>query len=171
MKIINTQQELEALIDDNNNIVIIDDLKINCKIEVKANIKAWDIDARSIKADNIDAWNIKAWNIEAENINACDIHAWDIKAESIEAGDISYSAVCFAYTSINCKSIKGRHDNSKHFALDGEITITNKSEPESSTEKDLTEVVELGQAVTQMKNLFDDFSSLCDEFINKIKNK
>ena len=92
MKIINTQEELEALIDDNGNIVIDDNLKINCIIKINANIKAW----------NIEAWNIKA-------------------------ADISYYAVCFAYNSINCKSIKGRLDNSKHFVLDGTITETNNN--------------------------------------------
>ena len=106
MKIINTQQELEALIDDDNNIVIDDDLMLNCNIEVKANIIAWDINARDIKAGNINAQDIKALDIKAENI--------------------LYYAVCFAYNSISCKSIKGkRFENSKHFALDGTITETN----------------------------------------------
>jgi len=102
MIVINTQEELEALIDDDNNIVIDGNLEINCKIIIKANIKAGNIKARDIKAGNIEALDIKAW-------------------------DISYYAVCFAYTSINCKSIKGRRANSKHFALDGEITIINNN--------------------------------------------
>ena len=142
MIVINTQEELEALIDDDNNIVIDGNLEINCKIIIKANIKAGNIKARDIKAWNINALNIKARNIKARNIKARDIEALDIKAGNIkardikagniealdiEAWDISYYAVCFAYTSINCKSIKGRRANSKHFALDGEITIINNN--------------------------------------------
>ena len=152
MKIINTQEELEALIDDNGNIIIDDDLEINCSIEINANIKAWNIKAGDIKAWNIKAWNIKAgdikagdikagdikaWNIEAVDINAgdikamdieaVDIKAMDIKAWDIKALDISYYSVCFAYQSIICKSIKGRRDNSKHFVLDGAITEINNN--------------------------------------------
>ena len=132
MIVINTQEELEALIDNNNNIIINDDLMLICNIEINANIKAeninaMDIEARDIIAEDINAVNIKAWDIEAENINAEDIEAWNIEAVDINALNISYYAVCFAYTSINCKSIKGSHDNSKHFALDGEITIINNN--------------------------------------------
>ena len=96
MKIINTQEELEALIDDNGDIVIDDDLTINCNIKIEANIQAWDIKAA------------------------------DIEARDIKANDISYYAVCFAYKSIICRSIKGRRDKSKHFVLDGTITINKK---------------------------------------------
>ena len=151
MKIINTQEELEALIDDNGDIVIDDDLTINCNIKIEANIQAWDIKAadieawdikaadiesRNIKAGNLGAWSIKTANIEASNIQArriesrnikaANIEALIIQARHIEAADISYYAVCFAYKSIICRSIKGRRDNSKHFVLDGTITINNK---------------------------------------------
>ena len=138
MKIINTQKELEELIDSNNNIIINEALDIRCDICIDANINArnidagninagtinaWNIDARNIDAGNINAWNIKAgdinaWNIDAGNINAGNINAWNIKA-----GNISYYAVCYAYESITCKSIIGRRENSKHFVLDGTITI------------------------------------------------
>ena len=101
-------------------------------------INAWNINARNINADNIkvrdinavniDAWNIDAWNINAYNIKAGDIITGDISACNIEAGDISandisYHAVCFAYDSIKCKSIKGRRKNSKHFVLDGKLEV------------------------------------------------
>jgi hypothetical protein len=98
MKIINTQKELEELIDINNNIIINEALDIRCDICIDANINA----------GNINALNIDAGNIDAGNINA---------------GNISYYAVCCAYESITCKSIIGRRGNSKHFALDGTITI------------------------------------------------
>ena len=153
---INTQQELEALIDDNGNIVIEDDLKINCNIEINANISAWNLNVWNLKARNIncfninaldiDALDINAGDIEARDINAGDIKAWNINAEKyfikplnieaardiyamgdIKADNISYYAACFAYNSIICKSIKGRRDNSKHFVLDGTITETNNS--------------------------------------------
>ena len=110
------------------------------------NINAWDIKARNIKAWNIDVWNINAWNIDARDINAQDINARNIKARdinavninaedikardinawNIDAGNILYYAVCFAYKNITCSSIEGDRENSKHFALDGEITIKPK---------------------------------------------
>jgi len=131
MKIINTQKELEELM-ENNNIFINDDLEIRCDICINANIKAWNIKAQNIKARNIKSWDIKAWNINAENINAEDINAGDIKAGNInarninswdiKAENISYYAICSAYKSIACKSIIGGRSNSKHFVLDGTIT-------------------------------------------------
>ena len=143
---INTQQELEALIDDNGNIVIEDDLKINCNIEINANISAWNLNVWNLKARNINCFNINALDIDAGDIEARDIKAWNINAEKyfikplnieaardiyamgdIKADNISYYAACFAYNSIICKSIKGRRDNSKHFVLDGTITETNNS--------------------------------------------
>ena len=87
------------------------------------NIAARDITAFDINAKNINAWDITAGSIDAGNITALDIDAWDINALDINARDINYFAVCFAYKNINCKSIKGRRENCKHFVLDGEITI------------------------------------------------
>ena len=49
----------------------------------------------------------------------CDI---DVKC-NISAWDITYFAVCDVHSNILCKSIKGRRENSKHFCLDGKITI------------------------------------------------
>ena len=113
MKIINTQKELEELIDSNNNIIINDNLDIRCDICIDANINSWDIDAG----------NINAWTIDARDIDALDIDARDIDALDIDARDISYYAFCCVYESITCKSIIGRREKSKHFALDGTITI------------------------------------------------
>ena len=117
-------------------------------LNVEANIDAYDIEALDINAINIDARNINADNINVNNINAIDINAWNINANNIKAGDIitgnisacnisacnieagdisanniSYHAVCFAYDSIKCKSIKGRRKNSKHFVLDGKLEV------------------------------------------------
>ena len=59
---------------------------------------------------NVEA-NIYAWNIYANNINAYNINAKSIKADDIVANNIE------------CKSIKGRIENAKHFVLDGHIYI------------------------------------------------
>lgn len=90
------------------------------------NIKACDIDAKDIEARNIDAKDIEAWNITAENINAENINAWNITSENINAGDIKFFAVCFAYETFICDSIKGRHKNSRYFCLESEVVINKK---------------------------------------------
>ena len=105
--IIKKQEELEALI-RGGNIIINDNLVIECDINIEAHISAIDITAR-----DINAWNIKARNIDA----------FDIKAMKIDARNIFYYAVCYAYINIKCKSIKGRRKNSKHFCLDGKIVF------------------------------------------------
>ena len=88
-------------------------------LTVKGNISAWNISANDISAWNISVqWNISAANISAQNILTGNISAWNISA-----GHISYYAVCFAYKDIKCKSIHGRRKNSRHFVLDGKITI------------------------------------------------
>jgi hypothetical protein len=81
-----------------------------------------------INAYDIDAGDINAWNIDAWDISAGDINAWDINARNINAKNIRYYAVCFAYQNIKCKSIKGERENSKHFCLDGEIIIKDKTD-------------------------------------------
>jgi hypothetical protein len=90
------------------------------------NIDAWNINARDINAWNINARDINAWNINAVNINAVNIDAGNINAEDIDARDINYWAVCFAYKTFKCKSVKGRRENSKHFCLDNEIEYIKK---------------------------------------------
>ena len=87
------------------------------------NISACDINAVDIKASDINACNIKARDINACNIKAVDIKARDINAVDIKARDINFYAVCFAYKTFVCKSIKGERPNSKHFCLDSEIVI------------------------------------------------
>jgi hypothetical protein len=149
--IINTHEELEALIDKDSNIIIHGDLIITCYIDIAAtieakNIKANDITAKNIKAsdikaDNIRAKNIKASDIKANNIRANDIKASDIKAynievydikandikahnieaSDIEADDINYHASCIAYKSLKCKTIEGRRKNAVHLCLDRPI--------------------------------------------------
>lgn len=98
-------------------------LNIDARNIYARNIDALNIDAGNINAGNIYAWNIHAGNIHAGNIHAWDIKAWDINAGNIDAVNISFLAVCFAYNDILCKSIKGKHECSKYFSLDGKIII------------------------------------------------
>ena len=119
--------------------VVVFDFDLNVEANIDAydieagDINAWDINAcninannikvRDIKAINIDAWNINAYNIKAGDIITGNISACNIEAGDISANNISYHAICFAYDSIKCKSIKGRRKNSKHFVLDGKLEV------------------------------------------------
>ena len=95
---------------------------------IALNINAWNINALNITALDITARDINARDINALNITACNITARDINAVGITAEYINYYAVCFAYKNINCKSIKGRRVNYKHFVLDGEIKTKENEE-------------------------------------------
>lgn len=110
-------------IDANIDAYDIEALDINAWNINACNINADNIKVRDINAVNIDAWNINAYNIKAGDIITGDISACNIEAGDISANDISYHAVCFAYDSIKCKSIKGRRRNSKHFVLDGKLEV------------------------------------------------
>ena len=90
-----------------------DDVEFLFDVETDSSISAVNINANDIVANNIYAWNIKAHNINDANISAY----------NIDADDISYYAICYAYNSIKCNSIKGTRENSKHFVLDGELII------------------------------------------------
>ena len=133
-------KEIQKYYDKNTNTYVfvknkeyIEVVVFDFDLNVEANIDAYDIEALDINAWNINACNINANNIKARNINAididaCNINAGNISACNIEAGNISannisYHAVCFAYDSIKCKSIKGRRKNSKHFVLDGKLEV------------------------------------------------
>ena len=91
---------------------------IRCNLKVNGDILAEDI-----TVEDISARNIKAVDITANNISARDILAWNIAAGNIKARNIKYFAVCYAYYNIECKSIAGWRPNSRHFVLDGKITI------------------------------------------------
>ena len=148
-------KEIQKYYDKNTNTYVfvengeyIEAVVFNFNLNVEANIEAYDIEAldinawdikacninadnikvRNIEAINIDAWNINAYNIKAGDIITGDINACNIEAGDISANDISYHAVCFAYDSIKCKSIKGRRRNSKHFVLDGELIMKEENQ-------------------------------------------
>ena len=120
------------------------DLNIECNINaldiisldiIALDIKARDINASYIEADDINAldiisldiiaWDIKARDINAWGINSRDINSRDINAGNIKANNISFYAVCFAYKTFVCNSIKGRRENSKYFCLDSDVVIKN----------------------------------------------
>ena len=145
----NEETNTYEFIENNRLIDVKIDFGLNIECNIKAsdinagNINAWDINAwaisaKNINAQDIDALNISAWdisakNISAQDIDALDISAWDIKAWNIKACDIksvnikankiSFHAVCFAYKTFVCNSIKGERPNSKHFCLDSDVVI------------------------------------------------
>lgn len=114
MKIYKTQEQIER--DVKNGMLIVDD-----DVEFEVSFK---IDASLKINGSILAWNITAWNITARNISAVDISAWDISVGGITARDIAFNAVCYAYRTFKCKSIKGTRKNSKYFCLDSDVKIT-----------------------------------------------
>ena len=137
IKEFNSLDEIQKYYNEDANTYIfkedgkyIDLVVFNFDLDVEANIDAGCIDALNINAVNIKAWDVVTRNLDAYNIVAWDVYSWDIYAYNIEAynikaRNISYFAVCFAYDNIKCKSIKGRIENAKHFALDGKLEIEN----------------------------------------------
>lgn len=85
------------------------------------NIDARYVNVKDIYARNIYAWNIYAMDVNVWNIMANDVEANDVNAWNIDARNILYYAVCIAYETFKCKSVKGRRENSVHMCLDGEI--------------------------------------------------
>lgn len=144
MKVYKTQEEFDKDI-VNGIFKVNDDVKFQFDLVTSANIiannikannidagdiNANDINARNITADDITADDIKARNIKAYDIKARNIDAYYIEAWNINAKNISYYGVCFAYKNITCSSIKGSKEKSKHFSLDGAITIKYKTKGE-----------------------------------------
>lgn len=121
---IRNMEEMEKYYVERFNTYVFDDnVLFLVDIDVKPNIVAHNITANNINAFDIRAWNIYAQDINAWNIETCDINAWDIRARNIRARHIKYNAVCYSNNNIECKSIHGRHRNSKHFVLDGELIV------------------------------------------------
>ena len=127
MIVINNQEEMKPYYNEEINMYLFnDDVKFICDIVVDSGIDACNIDARDIKAFDINACDIKAWDIKAWDIKSGDIKARDINACDIKADNISFYAVCFAYKTFVCNSIKGRRENSKYFCLDSDVVIKNQ---------------------------------------------
>ena len=89
--------------------------KLDVCFNIPLNIKA------NIKARNIKATDIKAQDINADSINASNINAWDINSWNIDAKNIEFYAICCAYNSLKCITIKGKRENSKYFCLENNI--------------------------------------------------
>ena len=111
-----------------NNIDCYDIKAYNINInDIKAfKIKSYNIKANYIIINNIRAYNIDAYIIKSENIDANNIDVYTIDTNNIDAHNISYYAICVAYETFKCNSIKWRRKNSKHFCLDWEIEIIKK---------------------------------------------
>ena len=137
MLVFNNLEEMEPYLDKKTNTYRFNDNVRFCfDFLADSNIDAWNINARKINAADIDAWNINARNIDAGNIDALDIDAADIdatdidawninarniNARNIDAEDIEYYAVCIAYKTFSCTSVRGKRKNAIHACLDGEI--------------------------------------------------
>jgi hypothetical protein len=105
MRTYKTQAEVEKDIKD-GVLTIEGDVRFECSISIGASIvvragnitardinaediNAGDINACGINARDINACGINAWNITARDINACGINAWNIKAGDINAWNIT----------------------------------------------------------------------------------
>ena len=73
-------------------------------------------------------------NISAGDINAWNIDAGDINALNIDAANINYYAVCIAYQTFSCMSVRGKRKNAIHACLDGEIEYKEMSVREEKGE-------------------------------------
>ena len=96
IKIINNLEEMQKYYDEKSNTYIfkegddfIDLIVFNFDLDISANIKAWDIKGKRIKAADIESWDIDARNIDAINIKSRDIKAWNINADVIDVSDIT----------------------------------------------------------------------------------
>ncbi len=160
MLVFKNLEEMEPYLDKKTDTYRFEDVVQFCfDLRSDSNISAWDINAWNIDAGDINAWNIdaadidatdidvgdiNAWNIDAANINAGDINAGDINAANINAGDIkagdinanniNYYAVCIAYQTFSCMSVRGRRKNAIHACLDGEIEYKEMSVREEKGE-------------------------------------
>jgi hypothetical protein len=124
MLTITSNEQAEELIKD-GVLAVDDDIELACDLKIEADLRCrnisckngfWDIDCWNINCENIKCWNINCWNINCWNID-CE----DINCENIDCLNINYYAICFAYKTFKCKSVKGHRENSRHFCLDSEI--------------------------------------------------
>lgn len=94
--IIKTQQELENLINNNNEIIVDDDLEIHCDININANIRCkklsmvetFSSDVKGINTNNNNP-NIELNAVLHETtFNVCSIRCFKLEADDIEAWSI-----------------------------------------------------------------------------------
>ena len=184
VKVFNSLEEIQKYYDKDRNAYIfkedgryIDLVIFEFDLKVEADIYARNIKAHSIFVLNIDAWDINAHDINAYNIEAWDIIAWNIKAinikvenifqsTTINARFIRYHAICLAYSSIKCQSIKGRRDNAKNFVLDGEIEILENGK---LCEKELDRLEKLEQENQELKEQVNHLNKVIEVMKNPSK--
>ena len=124
MKIFNSLEEMKPYYNENTNTYKFVENNKLIDIDIRFNLYVQsDIESSDIKACDIKAYDINACNINACDITACNINSWDIKARNINALDIIFYAVCVAYKTFVCNSIKGKRKNSKFFCLDSDVVI------------------------------------------------
>ena len=127
MLVFKNLEEMEPYLDKKTDTYRFEDVVQFCfDLRSDSSISAWDINAWNIDAANINAGDINAGDINAANINAGDINAGDINAANInalniDAANINYYAVCIAYQTFSCMSVRGKRKNAIHACLDGEI--------------------------------------------------
>jgi len=109
-------------------------------LTVKGNLKAYDVLVADLFAVDVIVHDIFVGDIFARNLTTHhmstnsifalkDIFAGDIAAAgSISARSIWYNGVCYAYRDIECTSIEGMREDSRHFSLDGKVIIIRKKE-------------------------------------------
>ena len=150
MLVFKNLEEMEPYLDKKTDTYRFEDVVQFCfDLRSDSNISAWDINAWNIDAGDINAWNIDAADINAGDINAGDINAANINAGDINAGDINaaninalnidaaninYYAVCIAYQTFSCMSVRGKRKNAIHACLDGEIEYKEMSVREEKGE-------------------------------------
>lgn len=128
IKIINNLEEMQKYYDEKSNTYIfkegddfIDLVIFNFDLDISANIKAWDIKAKKIKAADIESWDIDARDIDAINIKSRDIKARNINADIIDVRDITAEDIytkCFNAKDIRANDIESldivAHDIQAH---------------------------------------------------------
>lgn len=130
MLVFKNLEEMEPYLDKKTDTYRFEDVVQFCfDLRSDSNISAWDINAW-----NIDAGDINAANINAGDINAGDINAANINALNIDAANINYYAVCIAYQTFSCMSVRGKRKNAIHACLDGEIEYKEMSVREEKGE-------------------------------------
>ena len=92
MKIYNNYLEIEKDIDV-GRLVIEDDVKFNCNVDMSIDIEAWNIYAENLSVKNINAETVIAEELIADNIDAIYIEAVSISAGKVicEGIDIKWS--------------------------------------------------------------------------------
>jgi len=149
MKIINTQKEFDALINNNNKFVIdeIGDsngnyagdpfggLTFNCNIVTTANIDCYnlicngDLTCRNLKCENLTCRDLKCNNIQGRDlicrdlkclyINCHNLNCKNLKCKSLDCVYLIFDKFCIARKYVYCSYYRHTSDNP---VINGEFT-------------------------------------------------